>query len=127
MKRIGLALGAFCLILAACAGNDSGTTEESTNSTATTSTAETPKSEGEILIAKSDCIGCHHKVNKVIGPSYEAIAAKYENTPENVTMLAKHIINGSKGVWGTIPMTPHANTSPEEAQKMVSYIMTLKK
>jgi cytochrome c551/c552 len=27
-------------------------------------------SEGEKLIAKSDCIGCHNKDKKVVGPSY---------------------------------------------------------
>ncbi len=124
-NKIVLALGAFCLILGACGGNDSNSTSSQVENTAS-SPAAPAKSEGEILIAQADCIGCHHKENKVIGPSYMEVAAKYENTPENVALLAKHIIEGSKGIWGTIPMTPHPKTTTDEAKKMVTYIMSLK-
>jgi cytochrome c len=34
-------------------------------------------SEGEKLIAKSDCIGCHNKDKKSGGPSYVISANKY--------------------------------------------------
>lgn len=110
----------------------------STANTTTTTTTEAPatetaapaagvKSEGEKLIAKSDCIGCHNKVQKVIGPSYVDIAAKYSLNDENVDHLADKIISGGKGVWGEIPMTPHAALSKDDAKTMVKYILSLKK
>ena len=37
------------------------------------------------------------------------------------------LIEGGKGNWGEIPMTPHAGMSQENAKKMVAYILTLKK
>ena len=43
----------------------------------------------------SDCTGCHQVERKLIGPSYADVAAKYENTEENVAMLAqkaKHLL-----------------------------------
>jgi cytochrome c len=84
-------------------------------------------SGGEKLIAKSDCIGCHNKVKKVVGPSYIDIASKYKYTEKNVAYLANKIIKGGSGVWGTIPMGPHVSLKNEEAKLMVKYILSLKK
>ena len=63
---------------------------------------------------------------KVTGPAYRDVANKYENTDENVKMLAGKIINGGQGVWGEIAMTPHAALSQADAEQMVKYIMLLK-
>jgi cytochrome c len=126
MKKIVLSLSAFAIFLAACGGSS----ENSTNDTSTTTTTanSTPKKhDGEILILKSDCIGCHQKEEKLIGPSYQEVADKYENNEANVDLLAGKIINGGKGVWGTIAMTPHPKVTADEAKKMVEYIFTLKK
>jgi len=48
-------------------------------------------------------------------------------TEADLDKLATKIIEGGKGVWGEIPMTPHSGMSKENAQKMVKYILTLKK
>jgi cytochrome c len=65
--------------------------------------------------------------DKNIGPAYKDVAAKYENTEENVKMLAGKIIKGGQGVWGAIPMTPHSTLSQADAEQMVKYILLLKK
>ena len=36
----------------------------------------------------SDCTSCHMVERKIVGPSYAEVAAKYESTEENVSMLA---------------------------------------
>jgi cytochrome c len=64
---------------------------------------------------------------KLTGPSYKDVAAKYENTDANITLLAEKIIKGGQGVWGPIPMTPHAALSEADAKQMVKYILLLKK
>lgn len=134
MKKTLVILGCYVLAMASCASP-----EERSSASATTTTTETPaattetapaaegKSEGEKLIAKSDCIGCHNKVQKVIGPAYVDIAAKYPLNDENVAHLADKVITGGKGVWGEIPMTPHASLSKDDAKTMVKYILSLKK
>ncbi|SFG66651.1 c-type cytochrome [Pedobacter insulae] len=126
MKKTLLILSTITLILAACGGSSTDTTEKSTSTPAPASTQPT-KSGGELLIAKSDCIGCHHKENKIIGPSYQAIADKYPSNEENINLLAGKIISGGKGVWGTVPMTPHAKITESDAKEMVTYILSLKK
>ena len=83
--------------------------------------------KGLALIAGSDCLTCHKVAEKNIGPAYQDVAAKYENTDDNIEMLAGKIIKGGSGNWGAIPMTPHANLSEEDAEAMVKYIFLLKK
>lgn len=75
----------------------------------------------------SDCTSCHMVERKIVGPSYADVAAKYENTEENVAMLAKKVIEGGVGVWGEVPMPPHPALSEDDAKDMVRYVLLLKK
>ncbi|UQB70248.1 c-type cytochrome [Epilithonimonas zeae] len=84
-----------------------------------------PIAEGKSLIEGSDCLGCHKLDEKMIGPSYKEVAAKYDNTPENVEMLAEKILKGSSGVWGDVPMPAHG-FSKENAKFMAQYILSSK-
>jgi len=83
--------------------------------------------KGLALVAGSDCLTCHKTSEKNIGPAYKDVAAKYENTEENVKMLAGKIIKGGSGNWGAIPMTPHPQLKEEDVEQMVKYILLLKK
>lgn len=133
MKRSLSVLGCLAIFVASCGGQDSSS-QPQTSSAATTesaaSTASAPstaKMPGEKLIAKSDCVGCHNKTVKVVGPAYEEIAAKYPATEENINKLADVVIAGGKGNWGEVPMTAHASLSKEDAKEMVSWILSLSK
>ena len=84
-------------------------------------------SEGEKLIAKSDCVACHKIDKKLIGPSYLDIANKYADNEKNITYLSNKIIKGGSGVWGTIPMAAHASMKKDEAKTIAKYILSLKK
>ncbi|RXM41276.1 cytochrome C [Chryseobacterium sp. CH21] len=83
------------------------------------------KHEGLKLIEGTDCLTCHKIDSKLIGPSYQEVAAKY--TDADLDMLAQKIIDGGKGNWGEIPMTPHTGLSKENVRQMVKYILSLKK
>jgi len=83
--------------------------------------------EGLQLVAKSDCFTCHKIVEPFTGPAYESIAAKYADNPENVSLLAAKVINGGVGVWGQVPMNAHPTITQAEAEKMIKYILLLKK
>lgn len=128
MKTTFLTLGATVLFMA------SFTTiipdnEPAINISTPTRTKNAPLqiTGGELLITKSDCVGCHHKINKLIGPAYTEVAKKYPNNDKNITYLADKIIKGGSGVWGKIPMTPHAKISQSDAKLMAKYILSLKK
>lgn len=125
MKRVFLTV--VLTVIFSCSKN-----ENSGNKDLTTSEPEPapkvvtdPIAEGQSLIEGSDCLGCHKLDEKMIGPSYKEVAAKYENTPENVEMLAGKILKGSSGVWGDVPMPAHG-FSKENAKFMAQYILSLK-
>jgi cytochrome c len=80
---------------------------------------------GEALVKAGDCKTCHHKTNKIIGPSHTDVAKKYEFTKANVELLAGKIIKGGSGVWGEVPMTAHADLSQADAEKMARYVLSL--
>lgn len=83
--------------------------------------------KGVALISKSDCLTCHKTDTKNIGPAYKDVAAKYENTDANVALLASKILKGGTGVWGQIPMTPHAAMSEDDAKALAKYVLLLRK
>ena len=92
--------------------------------------AAKPKNEYELgltLISKSDCLACHKNEQKVVGPAYVDVAKKYEFNDKNVAYLAGKIINGGAGVWGEIPMPPHADISQSDAKEMARYVLSLRK
>ena len=83
--------------------------------------------KGESLIAAADCNTCHKVDVKIIGPAFQDVAAKYPASETNIETLAKKIIDGGKGNWGDIPMTPHPTVSLDDAKEMVKYVLSLKK
>ncbi len=132
VKKI-FVLFAVTALIAACG---SETEKKATPATDAATTAPAPANDlssnpdyikGLALVGKSDCLTCHKISDKLIGPSYKDVAAKYEATEENIAMLTGKIIKGGKGVWGEIPMTPHPQISKADATQMVKYIMLLKK
>jgi len=126
MRKILYTLSA-AFLLVACGGGATKN-ERTTATNSETKLSDNPDyAKGLALIAGSDCLTCHKVAEKNIGPAYQDVAAKYENTDDNIEMLAGKIIKGGSGNWGAIPMTAHANLSQEDAEAMVKYILLLKK
>lgn len=130
MKKYLVAI-ALLVFIGACSSNNANDKK-----TETTATAAAPANDlssnpdyqkGVELIAKSDCLTCHKTDTKIIGPAYKDVAAKYENTEANVNMLASKILKGGTGVWGQIPMTPHAALSEADAKALAKYVLLLRK
>ena len=128
MKLTSIILGATVILMASFTAAKREN-EPAVNITVSTTSKASPMqmTGGELLINKSDCVGCHHKTNKLIGPSYTEIAKKYPNNEKNITLLAGKVIKGGSGVWGKIPMTPHPKVTNTDAKLMVKYILALKK
>jgi cytochrome c len=131
MKKI-LVASLFIAAAVACGGGASEKAKETTAAvpaeTAAPSASDNPDyQKGLELVAKSDCLTCHKVAEKNIGPAYQDVAAKYENTDANVKMLAEKIIKGGKGNWGEVMMTAHPTVSQADAEQMVKYILLLKK
>lgn len=88
-------------------------------------TSEESIPEGLQLIQGNDCQACHHKKNTLLGPSYSAIAKKYEESEATLALLSSKVIKGGVGVWGEVPMIAHPTLAEEDARKMIHYILTV--
>ena len=127
-------IGSITVGLTSCGGakKEEAKEEEQTEEALEDETAEPEKAssddlikQGQALVDASDCKTCHHPTNKIVGPSHTDVAKKYEFTKANVTLLAGKIKNGGSGVWGEIPMSPHADLSMGDAEKMAMYVLSL--
>lgn len=133
MKKIILT-AVLSIVLIACGEKKTEKAEETATTVDTSFTATPEVSEdaeiaaefkkGKDLIDASDCLGCHKVDEKLVGPSYKEVAAKY--TSKDEAMLAKKIVEGGTGNWGEVPMTAHDGISVEDATEMVKYILSLK-
>ena len=85
-----------------------------------------PAMADQALATSKNCMACHAVDKKLVGPSYKDVAAKYAGQKDAVDKLAAKIIKGGSGVWGPVPMPANAQVSPAEAQKLASWILTLK-
>lgn len=130
MKKL-LAILFVSAVIYSC-GDNAETKKEETKTVDTVPATPAPDAtastdKGLELIGGSDCMACHSIDNKIIGPAYKDVAAKYENTQANIDSLASKIKHGGSGNWGNAMMTPHPDLADADAKEMVKYILSLKK
>ena len=86
------------------------------------------ESAAAMALAKaSGCLTCHAVDEKIVGPAYSKVAAKYSDDKDAAASLAQSIRNGSQGKWGRIPMPAHANMSQEDIATLAKWVLTLQK
>ena len=76
-----------------------------------------------LKMSKALCFSCHAAKAKLIGPSFEQVAARYKNAPGAVGELTKKIIDGSTGTWGDVKMPPHPDMELQDVKEMVKWIL----
>lgn len=78
------------------------------------------------LAKAKNCLACHTVANKVIGPSFKDVAAKYAGQKDAEDKLVKKVVKGGSGVWGTAVMPANPQVSEAEAHTLVKWIMSQK-
>jgi cytochrome c len=79
---------------------------------------------GASLVQTSRCYACHQLKEPLIGPPYQAIAARYSANRELMTeVLARKIVLGGGGNWGVVPMVPNEHVSATDAQAIARWIL----
>jgi S-disulfanyl-L-cysteine oxidoreductase SoxD len=71
---------------------------------------------------KNACLACHGMVNKLVGPSFKDIAARYKTTDGAVNLMSGKIKNGGQGAWGAVPMPAQA-LSLAESEQIAQWLM----
>lgn len=84
-------------------------------------------SANEQLMSKAGCVGCHRIDQKVNGPSFKAIAARYKGQAGAEETLFAKVREGGEGVWGDLPMVPNSpeKISDADLKGMIAWILTL--
>ena len=91
-----------------------------------TAAAIAPAMADEALAKAKNCMACHAVANKVVGPAYKDVAAKYKGDKAAVDKLASKIIKGGSGVWGAIPMPANPQVNEAEAKKLAAWVLSQK-
>lgn len=71
------------------------------------------------------CMSCHQVAKKVVGPAFQDVAKKYKGDAKAEDHIKGVIKNGSKGVWGAVPMAKQPQVNDDEAATLAKWIMSL--
>lgn len=79
----------------------------------------------EDLADKHACLNCHQVQKKLVGPSFQAIAAKYRGQPDAAAKLVAKVAQGGSGVWGAVPMPAMSQVPSEDAKRLIDWVLQL--
>lgn len=84
-------------------------------------------SANEQLASKAGCVACHRVDQKVNGPAFKSVAARYKKDPDAPAYLFEKVREGGEGVWGDMPMVPNgpAKISDDELKTVIAWILSL--
>lgn len=76
------------------------------------------------LAQKNNCLACHAVANKVVGPAYKDVAAKYKGQKDAEATLVVNIKKGGSGKWGQVPMPPQTTLGDADATALAKWILS---
>ena len=76
------------------------------------------------LAKAKNCMACHAVANKLVGPAYKDVAAKYAGQKDAEAKLVAKVMKGGSGVWGAIPMPANPQVSEAEAHTLVKWVLS---
>lgn len=78
------------------------------------------------LLTAHACVACHAVDQRVVGPSFREVAARYAGDGGAGVRLAQKIKAGGAGTWGPVPMPPHPDLSDAELSQLVTWVLSQK-
>lgn len=81
------------------------------------------QSDVSILAKQYGCVACHGITNKIVGPAFTDIAARYQAQASALSLLAERVRKGSSGNWGNTPMPPQTQPSDKEILSLIQWII----
>ena len=68
-------------------------------------------------------MACHGVNNKIVGPGYNEVLARYKDQADAEGQLVAKVKNGGQGAWGSIPMPPNGHLPDEDIKALVRWIL----
>jgi cytochrome c len=78
------------------------------------------------LAKAKNCMACHAVANKLVGPAYKDVAARYAGQKGAEDKLVQKVMKGGTGAWGPVPMPPNPQVSEAEARALVKWVLAQK-
>jgi sulfite dehydrogenase len=75
------------------------------------------------LLAANGCMACHALDQKVVGPGFAEVAARYKGK-DSIAAVAANIRSGGTGKWGPVPMPPFSQLSAADAATLAKYVLS---
>lgn len=120
-RLVGAQHGAVTVAAAKLAAAESAASSASGGTSGAAAAAKPPglaANEPKALLARYSCSACHALDAKLVGPSFNDIAARHGARDDAATFLAGRIRAGGSGNWGSVPMPPQ--DLPEADLKQIS-------
>ena len=79
------------------------------------------------FVRSNGCFSCHSVNEKIVGPAFQSVSAKYAGDKDAVATLMQSVRNGSIGKWSSrAAMPPHASISNDDLKKLVTWVLAQK-
>jgi cytochrome c len=88
-----------------------------------------PAEASEQLMSRSGCFSCHAVEEKLLGPSFQDIAARYRADAQAPAHLFSKVREGSEGQWGDLPMPPNTTEkiSDDDLRALLAWLLQLQR
>lgn len=93
--------------------------------TASAGSADTPAAAVDVqaLLGSNACLSCHALAQKIVGPAFHDVAAKYKGDAQALAKVQASIRQGGVGKWGQVPMPPMAGLSPVQLKALAEFVL----
>jgi len=75
------------------------------------------------LAKASACTACHGMTEKIVGPGFREVAARYAGDAGAESKLVAKVRTGGAGAWGSIAMPPQAQVKDADVRMLVQWIL----
>lgn len=78
----------------------------------------------DALLKANNCTACHAVDQKVVGPAFKDVAARYAGHADALQQVTTHIRSGGVGRWGSVPMPPFPALTPGELDTLAKWVLS---
>lgn len=75
------------------------------------------------LLNANACLGCHAIEQKVVGPAFKDVAAKYRGVADAQAKVVSSIRQGGVGKWGPMPMPAMSTLSDAQLNALAEFVL----
>ncbi|MEQ1437921.1 c-type cytochrome [Fontimonas sp. SYSU GA230001] len=80
-------------------------------------------SAGFKLAQQHGCLACHGIANRIVGPAFHDVAAKYKGQAGAAAALLDKLAKGGAGNWGPVPMPPQTGVAEADRQALIDWVL----